>query len=301
MLITDQQPHRLHLPSPEELPCSDDTPVDNEDQNLLPNLLLATLSRIWQHRQDWFFGVDMALYHTTGDNPRIPIVPDAFLSLGVERKKEGKSRRSYAVWAEGGVVPLLALELVSYTARGEYDHKLDIYRQMGVLYYVVYNPEFWQRDHHDPLEVYRLEGGVYQRQTERPFWMPEIGLGIDRHTQTYLGTEQELLMWFDAAQQVYALPEVSREELLGAQRRAERERRRAERERLRAEQERLRAEQERLRAEQEQQRAEQEQQRAEQEQQRAEQERQRATAAEEQTQKLADYLRSLGLDPHNLP
>jgi hypothetical protein len=31
----------LQLPSEEELPCSDDTPVDNELQNLIPNLLGA--------------------------------------------------------------------------------------------------------------------------------------------------------------------------------------------------------------------------------------------------------------------
>jgi hypothetical protein len=36
---------------------------------------------------DWYFGVDMAVYHTTGLNPRVPVVPDAFLSLNVERKK----------------------------------------------------------------------------------------------------------------------------------------------------------------------------------------------------------------------
>jgi hypothetical protein len=34
------------LPSTAELPCSDDTPVDNEDQNLLPNILLFLLQSI---------------------------------------------------------------------------------------------------------------------------------------------------------------------------------------------------------------------------------------------------------------
>lgn len=66
------------LPSSEELPCSDDTPVDNEDQNLLPNVLLFLLSTIWAERMDWYFGVDMAIYHTTGANPRVPVVPDGF-------------------------------------------------------------------------------------------------------------------------------------------------------------------------------------------------------------------------------
>jgi hypothetical protein len=33
----------LRLPTSEELPCSDDTPVDNENQNTIPNWLLAIL------------------------------------------------------------------------------------------------------------------------------------------------------------------------------------------------------------------------------------------------------------------
>ncbi|MFN5204657.1 MAG: Uma2 family endonuclease, partial [Pseudanabaena sp.] len=50
------------LPTAEELPHSDDTPVDNELQNHIPNLLLNILLSIWGDRQDWFFGVDMAVY-----------------------------------------------------------------------------------------------------------------------------------------------------------------------------------------------------------------------------------------------
>jgi hypothetical protein len=37
---------------------------------------------------DWFFAVDMAVYHTAGSNPRIPVVPDVFLSLNAERKSK---------------------------------------------------------------------------------------------------------------------------------------------------------------------------------------------------------------------
>ncbi len=51
------------LPTAEELPSSDDTPVDNELQNLLPNLLLASLAIIWAERMDWYFGVDMGIYY----------------------------------------------------------------------------------------------------------------------------------------------------------------------------------------------------------------------------------------------
>ncbi|WP_448561414.1 Uma2 family endonuclease [Trichothermofontia sp.] len=125
-------PHLLSgLPSTDELPDSDDTPVDNEDQNLLPNLLLLVLTSLWADRFDWYFAVDMGVYHTTGDDPRVPVVPDAFLSLGVERHKGGRSRRSYVVWEENGVVPTLVLEMVSHKPGGEYDEKMDLYAKLG--------------------------------------------------------------------------------------------------------------------------------------------------------------------------
>lgn len=223
------------LPSTEELPCSDDTPVDNEDQNFLPNVLLFLLQSIWKERMDWYFGVDMAIYHTTGVSPKVPVVPDAFLSVGVERKKGGKSRRSYATWEENEIVPILTLEMVSHAPGGEYDEKMSIYQRLGVLYYIIYNPEFWRRDGHQPFEVYKLVNGSYKLQIGEPYWMPEIGLGIGRVQGVFNGIEQEQLAWYDEHHQRY----LTAEEL-------------AARERLRAEQ-------------------------------------------------LAEYLRSLGFDPDNLP
>lgn len=186
------------LPTSDELPCSDDTPVDNEDQNLLPNVLLFLLASIWADRLDWYFGVDMAVYHTTGVNPRVPVVPDAFLSLGVERKKGGKSRKSYVVWEEGSVVPILTLEMVSHSPGGEYNERMAIYARLGVLYYVIYNPEFWQRDGHQPFEVYKLVNGAYHLQIGEPYWMSEVGLGIGRYQASFGNLSQELLGWFKA-------------------------------------------------------------------------------------------------------
>ncbi|MBW4551831.1 MAG: Uma2 family endonuclease [Aphanocapsa sp. GSE-SYN-MK-11-07L] len=185
------------LPTSAELPCSDETPVDNEDQNFVPNILLFLLEYIWKNRQDWFFAVDMGVYHTTGLNPRVAVVPDGFLSLGVERRKGGGSRSSYVVWEEQNVVPMLTLEVVSQTPGGEYDDKLGIYAKLGVKYYVIYNPRFWQRDRHLPLEVYQLVEGVYQLQIGEPCWMPEIGLGIGRCVLPSDPFEREVLSWFD--------------------------------------------------------------------------------------------------------
>ncbi|BAY25015.1 hypothetical protein NIES2100_48140 [Calothrix sp. NIES-2100] len=42
---------------------SDDTPVDNELQNLIPNLLAAILALAWNDRTDWYFGVDLGIYY----------------------------------------------------------------------------------------------------------------------------------------------------------------------------------------------------------------------------------------------
>ena len=186
------------LPSSAELPCSDDIPVDNEDQNLLPNLLLLLLIHLWSGRMDWYFGVDMALYHTTGPNPRVPVVPDAFLSLGVERKKGGKSRLSYVMWEEQDIPPVLVLEMVSHQPGDEYTEKMEIYARLGVLYYLAYNPEFWQRDRHQPFEVYKLDAGTYHLQIGEPYWMPEAGLGIGRYQAEIGGLSQEILTWYDA-------------------------------------------------------------------------------------------------------
>jgi Uma2 family endonuclease len=196
------------LPSTDELPCSDDLPVDNEDQNFLPNVLLFLLSYIWAERFDWYFAADMAIYHTTGKNLRVPVVPDGFLSLGVERQKGGKSRRSYAIWEENEIVPMLTLEMVSHTPGNEYDEKMEIYAKLGVLYYVVYNPEFWQRDRQQPFEVYKLSPeGTYQLQIGEPYWMPEVGLGIGRYRGVFNGIDRELLAWFDRTGTRYLMPE----------------------------------------------------------------------------------------------
>ncbi|MFN5728749.1 MAG: Uma2 family endonuclease, partial [Pseudanabaena sp.] len=42
------------LPTAEELPSSDETPVDNQLQNDIPNLLLSLLASIWGDRDDWY-------------------------------------------------------------------------------------------------------------------------------------------------------------------------------------------------------------------------------------------------------
>lgn len=198
------------LPSSEELPDSDDTPVDNELQILIPNLLLATLALIWQNRDDWFLGINMGIYHT----PNQPaIVPDAFLSLGVERFAGENGRLSYVLWEEDGIAPIWALEVVSKTYNGEYEQKKLDYAQLGILYYVIYAPTR-QRRKRKPLEVYRLVEGEYVLQTGDLIWMPEINLGIGRERGTYQGFTRDWLYWYEQDGNRYPTPEEQIQTLL---------------------------------------------------------------------------------------
>ncbi len=183
-----------YLPSAEELPDSDDTPVDNELQILVPALLRSILSWLWADLRSWFLGVNMGVYYHPQQSA---IVPDGFLSLGVERRKSERGRLSYVIWEENGVVPQLVLEVVSKTYGQEYGDKQAKYAGIGVLYYVVYNPDYWRRDKHDPFEVYRLVNGGYVRQPGEPVWLPEIRLGIGRFRGTYEGWTREWLYWYD--------------------------------------------------------------------------------------------------------
>ncbi len=72
---------RAGLPTAEELPDSDGKPVDSELQELIPGLLKAILSDLWDDRSNWLFGIDMGFYY---DPDRPAIAPDGLLSLGVE-------------------------------------------------------------------------------------------------------------------------------------------------------------------------------------------------------------------------
>ncbi|MDJ0733790.1 MAG: Uma2 family endonuclease [Nostocaceae cyanobacterium] len=251
-----------YLPSAEELPDSDETPVDNELQELIPGLLKAILLILWSERMDWFFGVDMGIYYHP-DKP--PIVPDGFLSLGVERFYDEELRPSYVLWDEN-VIPILVLEVVSSTYRKEYSTKLEEYAALGVLYYVIYSS---RRRRKPRLEIHKLVNGKYELQSGNPVWLPEIGLGIGCERGNYSGVTREWLYWYDESGMRYPTP---KEQI----------------------------QQETQRAQQEAQRAQQEAQRAQQESQRADMAEQRAQQAEQRAQLFAERLRALGLDPESL-
>jgi Uma2 family endonuclease len=225
-----------YLPTADELPCSDDTPVDNELQEIIPSLLKSILRILWDERMDWFFGIDMGIY-SHPEKP--PIVPDGFLCLNVERHYDEDLRLSYLLWEEE-IPPILVLEVVSTKPGGEYTTKLDEYARMGVLYYVIYSLEKvlhlgkpQDRTFRNPkrrrkprLEIHQLVNGKYELQDGNPFWMNEIGLGIGSERASFDRLTREWLYWYDRDGSRYPTPdeqidrERQRAERLAAQLRA---------------------------------------------------------------------------------
>ncbi len=201
-----------NLPSAQDLPDSDETPVDNELQDLIPHLLKSILAMIWSDRQDWFFGVDMGIYY---DPYQSAIVPDGFLSLGVPRIKSQDLRPSYVLWEERAV-PILALEVISKTSNREYSKKKETYEEIGIQYYVIYNP---QRKRKPRLELYSLENQTYVwLENKSPTWLEEIQLGIGLEEGTYQGITREWLYWYDENGQRFLTPEeTSRQAEIGKQ------------------------------------------------------------------------------------
>lgn len=198
MLI--QYDYNQKLPTAKDLSDSDETPVDNELQDLIPHLLKDTLALIWPERMDWFFGVDMGIYYHP-DKPAI--IPDGFLSIGVPRIIDEGLRLSYVLWEEKKL-PIMVIEVVSQTRRGEYTTKKQDYQDLGILYYIIYNP---LRKRKPVLEVYKLINGHYQLLTGKPVWLSEINLGIGAEIGSYLGIEREWLYWYNQAGKRYLIPE----------------------------------------------------------------------------------------------
>ncbi|MEG4318358.1 MULTISPECIES: Uma2 family endonuclease [unclassified Microcoleus] len=251
-----------HCPSAEEELNIYQAPADNELKELIPGLLKAILLILWAERMDGFLGIHMGIYD---DSDQQAIVPDAFFSLDIERFYDENLRSNYLLEDEN-VIPSFVLELLSASYHQKYTVKWEKYKNLGILYYVVY---FSSRRYEPRFQVYKLVNGSYELQPGNLVWMPEIGLGIGCERGNYSGVTREWLYWYDADGKRYLTPEEQVKE--SAQR----------------------LQQEFQRAQQEAQRAQQEAQRAQQEAQRAQQEAQRAD-------QLAERLRELGIDPDNI-
>ncbi len=270
-----------HIPTPniDHLVLEDDTPVDNFQSEVQQRLLVEPLYSAKALPTPFLVAANVGLfYKLKGD----PVVPDVMLSLGVQRPDDfsQKQNRSYLTW-EIGKLPEVCLEIVSNQEgdeltlsrksqqKGRAIAKKDLYAQLHIPYYVVFDPLQQLQGQDDMqgalLRVWALAGGLYSELTPpegiraagQPVWLAAIGLGLTLWEGQFEEAVTRLwLRWCDQAGQVIPT---------GAER-----------------------------ADTAEQRAHAEKARADQEQQKAQQEAQRSA-------RLAEQLRALGIDPDMLP
>lgn len=295
----------LEIDSPDhtQLPESDGTFVKNFQEHPQSIILTSSIQPILQKLHpdgQYCIGQDSGIYWKqmpAGEDPLQGVeAPDWFYVPHVPPFLQGQYRRSYVLWKEK-VIPLIALEFVSGNGLEERDKtppgtidlktgkprkngKFWIYeREIKIPFYGIYEVK------KAAVEVYQLiddRYGLIAPNSRNHYEIPEMGveLGI------LYGQEETpipWLRWWDLDGNL----------LLTGDERAIQSEIVAERQRLIAEQQRSFAEQQWLIAEQERSFAEQQRLIAEQQRLIAEQERQ-------EKEKLAAYLRSLGINPEEI-
>ena len=265
------------------LVIEDDKPVDNLQSAQQQRLFVQALYDSEALPQPFLAEANVGLFY---DIKEEPIVPDVWLSLGVQRAEDysQKVNRSYFVW-EMGKLPEVAIEIVSNQEgdevnlsrrsqrKGKKIGKKSRYSQIGIEYYVVFDPlEQIQTDmDHAQAKIWKLspdrnypEELAQSLHTVGEFiWLEDVGLGLT----LWLGefeenTSRVWLRWCDITGNIYPT---------GAERAKVADRR------LELELNRVKLEQSR-----------------------ADEEKNRAERSEAKAQRLAQRLRELGQDPDEL-
>jgi hypothetical protein len=185
------------LPDIENLVIDDGKGVDSIFSEKQMRLLTEPLHSSWPGPAPGVPYVAMAnvgVFHTTG---KPPIVPDTLLAVGVQQGQDlsRKENLSYFVWLRGKV-PDVTFEIVSNREGGEDTEKLAIYAQIGVAYYVIYDPQDLLGQ--GRLRVYQRRGGTY-RLMEPPWWFEEVGLGVTLWEGRYEDETTTWVRWCDRA------------------------------------------------------------------------------------------------------
>jgi hypothetical protein len=182
------------------LVIEDDTPVDNFQSEEQQRLLVEPLYSSKALPAPFLAAANVGLfYKLKGD----PIVPDVLLSLGVQRPDDFSQRRnrSYFVW-EFGKVPEVCIEIVSNQEgdeltlsqksqqKGKTTIKKEIYAQIGVRYYAVFDPlkQIQGKDEMDGalLRVWSISPDGYTELTAsqgisaigQSVWLNAAGIGL---------------------------------------------------------------------------------------------------------------------------
>lgn len=161
------------------LVIEDDEPVDNLPSAKQQRLLVEPLYSATPIPAPFLADANVGLFYAIRQPP---IVPDVFLSLGIQAPSDWsrKENRSYFFW-EFGKPPEVVIEIVSNREGQELTRKLQDYAQIGIAYYVVFDPlrqiQAPELMNGELLKVFGLTVGRY-RDIPKPFWLETVGLGL---------------------------------------------------------------------------------------------------------------------------
>ncbi|MDX2228571.1 MAG: Uma2 family endonuclease [Leptolyngbyaceae cyanobacterium bins.349] len=225
--MTQELVDSTSIPAPDisHLVIEDDTPVDNFQSAQQQRLLVEPLYSSQALPLPFIAEANVGLfYKLKGD----PVVPDVFVSLGVQRAEDFAERRdrSYFVW-EFGKVPEVCVEIVSNQEgneliltrkaqqNGKTQSKKDIYAQIGVPYYVVFDPlQQLQGDREmngallrvwsiSPLGYTELTATSGITQVGQTVWLERVGVGLTVWEGEFEEAVPRMwLRWCDRAGQV---------------------------------------------------------------------------------------------------
>ncbi len=183
--------HEVDLsPDLQDLVIEDNTPLDNliteKQQRLLTEPLYSNSAVL---DCPFLLAANVGVFYAVRQPP---IVPDVFLSLNVEIPENWheKKNRTYLVW-EFGKPPDVAIEIVSNKEGNELGSKLRDYPQIGVAYYVVFDP--LQQLGDTLLRVFERRGNRYQAMTET--WLEQVGIGLTIWDGVFEGKHDRWLRW----------------------------------------------------------------------------------------------------------
>lgn len=260
-------------PDVSHLITEDDTPVDNQFSEKQMRLLTESLYASWQPGFPFITMANVGVYVALN---RPVIVPDVLVKTHVEPHQDlwEKDHRAYFAWTYDGKPPEIVVEIISNKKGGELDSKLRNYQQIGVSWYVVYDPLRCLAER--PLTVFSLSAaGSRECQQDSPMF-DGMSLGVTLADGVFEGTPSTWLRWCDAHGKILL---TGQERAATEAQRASTEARRATAEALRASTEARRATAEALRAS---------------------TETRRATAEAQRADALAAKLRELGVDPDSI-
>jgi Uma2 family endonuclease len=180
---------------------SDEPPLETELHLRQILLLIESLERLWQDRQDFYAFGNLTIYYSPHQRKSEDFRgPDFFVVLGTERK----SRKSWTVWEEGGKYPNVIIELLSdSTAKTDRGVKKEIYQD------IFRTPDYFWFDP-DSLEFqgFHLVDGRYE-----PLLPNDQGWLWSQQLQLWLGVVDRQLRFLTAAGRLVLTPQEANERL----------------------------------------------------------------------------------------